>query len=92
MVSKSEQNLITISGDFRFFDLNGDGVIGRSELHQYFKSDKIVDGIIERLDKNKDGVISYSGINYRSLVIFKWVYLVYSSSWEPFMSILHLAL
>jgi len=53
----SDNNLYTL---FKFYDLNSDGVISREELKAYFKSDKVVDGIIERLDKNKDGVISYS--------------------------------
>jgi Ca2+-binding EF-hand superfamily protein len=54
--------LLSINNAFKFYDYNGDGVIGREELKRYFKDDKVVDAIIERLDKNKDGVISYSGI------------------------------
>jgi len=52
--------LLSISASFKFHDLKDDGVIDREELRSYFKSDKTVAGIIERLDKNKDGVISYS--------------------------------
>ena len=56
-----KDNLLTISASFKFHDLNDDGVIDRQELLSYFKSDKMVAAIIERLDKNKDGVISYAG-------------------------------
>src|SRR5271163_3271759 len=57
------ESLLTISASFKFHDLKADGVIDSEELLSYFKSDKTVAAIIERLDKNKDGVISYSG-NY----------------------------
>lgn len=56
-----KDNLLTISASFKFHDLKADGVIDREELLTHFKSDEIVTGIIERLDKNKDGVISYNG-------------------------------
>lgn len=58
-----KESLLSISASFKFHDLKADGVIDREELISYFKSDKTVAAIIERLDKNKDGVISYSG-NY----------------------------
>jgi Ca2+-binding EF-hand superfamily protein len=67
----SDNNLYTL---FKFYDLNSDGVISREELKAYFKSDKVVDGIIERLDKNKDGVISYSGT-----ISFSYYYYFYRS-------------
>ena len=51
--------LFSISEDFGCFDLNEDGVLTRELV---FKEDIIVDGIFERLDKNKDGVISYAGM------------------------------
>jgi hypothetical protein len=56
----NDKQLMSISASFKFFDLNDDGVIDRNELLNYFKSDDVVAGIIDRLDKNKDGVISYS--------------------------------
>ena len=56
-----EKSLQSINNAFKFYDFNSDGVIDKAELQRYFKSDKMVDGIVERLDKNKDGVISYSG-------------------------------
>jgi len=52
--------LLSISASFKFHDLKADGVIDREELLSYFKSDKTVGAILERLDKNKDGVISYA--------------------------------
>lgn len=55
-----ERSLLSISASFKFHDLKDDGVIDREELMTYFQSDKTVSAIIERLDKNKDGVISYS--------------------------------
>jgi hypothetical protein len=56
-----KDNILSISASFKFHDLKGDGVIDREELLSYFKSDKTVSAIIERLDKNRDGVISYAG-------------------------------
>jgi len=55
-----DDNMLSISASFSFFDLNHDGVIDRDELMAYFKSDKLVGHIIDKLDKNRDGVISYN--------------------------------
>jgi Ca2+-binding EF-hand superfamily protein len=59
--TSSKENLWSVSASFKFHDLKGDGVIDREELISIFKSDKTVAAIIERLDKNRDGVISYAG-------------------------------
>nr|AAN11310.1 calmodulin domain protein kinase 1 [Ceratopteris richardii] len=50
---------------FNFFDLNGDGFIDRSELHEMLEADlgevgtDIIDDIIQEVDIDKDGRISY---------------------------------
>jgi Ca2+-binding EF-hand superfamily protein len=53
--------VLSVTASFKLHDLKGDGVIDREELISIFKSDKIVAAIIERFDKNRDGVISYAG-------------------------------
>jgi ADP-sugar diphosphatase len=60
IMEDKKESWLTISDAFNFYDLNSNGVIEREELQRYFKCDKVVDGIIERLDKNRDGVISYT--------------------------------
>jgi ADP-sugar diphosphatase len=59
-IQTGKDNLLSISASFKFHDLKDDGVIDSEELLAYFKSDQTVAAIIERLDKNRDGVISYS--------------------------------
>lgn len=60
-IKGEDRTLLAINEAFKFHDLNNDGVISRADLLVYFKSDKTVAHILERIDKNNDGEISYSG-------------------------------
>ena len=62
---------------FNSLDLNDSGAISRSEFKRiiqsrgFFVSEKEANQIVEKMDKNKDGRVSFAEVSYPLLISFQ---------------------
>jgi len=57
---------------FNSLDLNGDGVVTRDEFRRiiesrgFYFSEKETSQILDKMDRDKDGLVSYADVSYSS--------------------------
>jgi len=64
-----------LKGAFRMFDVNGDGTVTKDELKEVFggasRGEDVWDQIMDEVDKNNDGEISYEEFEDAMMQIIK---------------------